>query len=81
MALTVNNEELQEVQLSEEELRLELAILFYQQERLSLGRASKFAGLNRILFQKELGKRRITTNYDQNELAHDLKVLGIDASR
>ena len=29
MALVINNKELQEVQLSEEEVRLELAILFY----------------------------------------------------
>lgn len=79
MALIIKNEELQEVQLSEEELRLELAVLFYQQKRLSLGKASKFAGLNRILFQKELGKRQVETSYDQEELSYDLKALGMHA--
>ena len=81
MALLIKTEELQEVRLTEQELRLKLAILFYQQQRLTLGKASRFAGLNRILFQKELGKREIETNYDKEELMFDLKALGIDADR
>ena len=81
MALVISNDELREMQLSEEELRFELAVWFYQQRRLSLGKASKFAGLSQILFQKELGKRQIAINYDQEELSYDLKVLGIHAGR
>ena len=77
MAQVINDKELKEAQLSENELRLEIAILLYQQQRLSLGKASRFAGMNRILFQKELGKREIAVNYDIEELDQDLTTLGI----
>lgn len=78
MALIIEDSELQAAHLTEEELRLEIAILLYQQGRLSMGRAGKFAGLNRIHFQKELGKREIPVNYDEEELEEDLKTLGIE---
>jgi len=77
MALIIEDSELQAAHLTEEELRLEIAILLYQQGRLRMGRAGEFAGLNRILFQKELGKREIPVNYDEEELEEDLKTLGI----
>ncbi len=78
MALIIEDSELQAAHLTEEELRLEIAILLYQQGRLSMGRAGEFAGLNRIHFQKELGKREIPVNYDEEELVEDLKTLGIE---
>ena len=77
MALIIEDEYLQEMNLSSEALRLEIAILLYQQQRLSLGKASKLAGLNQILFQKEMGKRKVEVNYDADEFARDLKTLGI----
>lgn len=78
MALIIEDRDLQAAHISEEELRLEIAILLYEQERLSLGKASHFAGLNKILFQKELGRREIPVNYDEEELMKDLKTLGIE---
>lgn len=77
MALVIKDRELKEIRLSADELRLEIAILMYQQQRLSLVKASKFAQINRILFQKELGKREIAVNYDIEELDQDLTTLGI----
>jgi predicted HTH domain antitoxin len=78
MALIIKDQELRAAQITEGELRVEIAILLYQQERLSLGKASKFAGLNRILFQQELGKRGVPVNYDIEALEEDLKTLGLD---
>jgi len=43
-----------------------------------MGKASEFAGMNRILFQKELGKREVPVNYDEGELERDLETLGIE---
>lgn len=76
--MIIEDSELQAAQLTEDELRLEIAILLYQQGRLSMGRASEFAGMNRIIFQRELGRREIPVNYDEVELAEDLKTLGIE---
>ena len=77
MALIIKDSELQEAHLTEDELRLEIAIMLYQQGRLSMGRASKFADMNRILLIKKLGRRQIPINYDEDELEEDLKTLGI----
>lgn len=78
MALLIEDRDLHAAHITEEELRLEIAILLYQQERFTMGQASRFAGMNRILFQKELGKREISVNYDIDDLEEDLKTLGIE---
>ena len=58
MALVIEDRDLNAAHITEEELRLEIAILLYQQERFSMGQSkSRFAEMNRILFQRELGKR------------------------
>lgn len=79
MPLVIKDEDLQAAHLTESELRLEIAILLYQKAGFSMGKASRFAGMNRILFQKELGKREIPVNYEEEELNKDLEVLGITA--
>lgn len=78
MALVIEDRDLHAAHITEEELRLEIAILLYQQERFTMGQASWFAGMNRILFQKELGKREIPVNYDIEDLEEDMQTLGID---
>jgi len=80
MALIINDKDLKTAQLSEDELRLEIAILLYEKGRFSMGQAGKFAGMNRISFQKELGRRKISVNYDMEELERDLKTLGIKSN-
>lgn len=77
MALIIEDRELQAVQMTGSQLRLEIAIMLYQQGRLSMGKASEFAGLNRLLFQRELGMRKIPVNYDEEEFGQDLETLGI----
>jgi len=77
MTLTIEGIELESLNMSMEEFILEISILLYSQKRLSMGKASQMAKMNRILFQEELGKRKIPINYDENELDIDLKTLGI----
>jgi len=77
MTLKIEGVELESLNMSKDELILEIAILLYSQERLSMGKASKMAGMNRILFQEELGKRKIPMNYDEKDLESDLLTLGI----
>lgn len=54
-------------------IRLELAIFFYKEFDLSAGGAAKFAGLSRIAFWRELGKRHIPVNYDEADARHDVE--------
>lgn len=45
--------------LSAKEVLLKVAILLFQEEKLTLGQASKMAGLHQFEFQKALAKRQI----------------------
>lgn len=56
-------------------IRLELAIFFYKEFDLSSGQAAKFAGISRIAFWQELGKRKIPIAYDETDALHDIEVI------
>ncbi|MEQ1746279.1 MAG: UPF0175 family protein [Saprospiraceae bacterium] len=62
-----------------EEIMLRLAIMLFQEEKLTLGQAADFAGLHQIQFQHELLKRKIPIHYGENEFESDLNVLKIAA--
>jgi len=53
----------------------EIAIALFQQERISLGRASKIAGMEIMSFQKLLAHRGICVHYDVEDLDQDVQHL------
>ncbi|MDY6785305.1 MAG: UPF0175 family protein [Cyanobacteriota bacterium] len=61
--------------ISETDLRTELAIALFQQERITLGTASQLAGLHQIEFQQLIASRGICVHYDLEDLEKDLKSL------
>jgi predicted HTH domain antitoxin len=61
--------------LSEAELRTELAIALFQQDRISLGSASKIAGIHVMDFQKLISDRGICVHYDVEEFQQDVQHL------
>ncbi|NJK27592.1 MAG: UPF0175 family protein [Coleofasciculaceae cyanobacterium SM2_3_26] len=63
------------LQLSEADIRTELAISLFQQERITLGTASQLAGLHQIEFQQLIASRGICIHYDIEDLEQDLKSL------
>lgn len=63
------------LQISEADLRTELAISLFQQERITLGTASQLAGLHQIEFQKLIASRNIAIHYNIEDLEQDLKSL------
>jgi predicted HTH domain antitoxin len=63
------------LQISEADLRTELAISLFQQERITLGTASQLAGLHQIEFQQLIASRGICVHYDVEDLDQDLKSL------
>lgn len=77
MALTIQDRDLQAAGLSEAQLRLEIALMLYQQRRFSIGRASKFANLHQVQFMREMARRRIAMNYDERALDEDVNTLGL----
>ncbi len=60
--------------LSEEELKLYLAIMLYKERKISAGQAAKLAGLTMSDFMYELGKHKESfTNITAEELEEELR--------
>jgi len=61
-------------EISENELRLYLAMMLYKEKKLSMGQAAKLAGLALSDFMYELGKHKIGfTNISEEELEEELR--------
>ena len=75
MSVVIPDNILQAAGISEAELKLEIAIILYQQRKLSTGKAQRLAGMNLIEFQRELASRGICVNYDVEDFQADLKTL------
>ncbi|MGB3200801.1 MAG: UPF0175 family protein [Nodosilinea sp.] len=66
------------LELTETDLRTELAVALFQQERITLGTASHLAGLHQIEFQRLISDRGIGVHYDIDDLDQDLNSLRQD---
>lgn len=53
---------------SEEALKLEIAVMLFEKERLSLRKAAALAGMHWLDFMKKLDSRQIALHYDESLL-------------
>ena len=75
MAITIPEEAVRRAGFSEEDFKIELAILLFEKYLLTFGQASELAGLSQYSFQQELGKRGLFIHYDEDDLKEDLETL------
>ena len=75
MPVTISDEVLTAAEISEAELRQELALVLFQQERLTLAQASRLAEMSQLAFQALLADRRIPIHYGIEEFREDVKTL------
>jgi predicted HTH domain antitoxin len=75
MILVVSDDIVKASGFSESELLLEIVIMLFQQDKISLGKASELLGMHRMQFQKLLADRGICVHYDVAEFQEDLKTL------
>lgn len=75
MSLIIPDEWLATTQLSEHELLQELVLLLFQQERLTLGQASTWLGIDRLSFQQLLATRQIPVHYGVEDYEADLRTI------
>ncbi len=75
MGLIIPDEILQATRMTAEELRQEIAVLLFQRDKLTLGQASRLAGMSRLPFQHLLASRQIPVHYDVTEFEEDLRTL------
>jgi predicted HTH domain antitoxin len=76
MSLLIPDEILQASRLSERELKVEIAVMLFEKEKLTLGQASRLAAMNDLEFQHLLASRRIPVHYDVDDFEQDLETLG-----
>lgn len=75
MSVVIPDEVLQSARMSADELMQELAVALFQREKLTLGQASRLAGMSRVQFQHLLASRRIPPHYDVADFEADLDTL------
>ena len=75
MPVTIPDEVLAAAHITERELKRELAVTLFQQERLTLARASALAGMSQREFQRSLADRRIPIHYGVEDFKQDLESL------
>lgn len=61
--------------LSEDQILLELVLLLFQQDKISLGRAAELLNMSQVRFQRLIASRGICVHYDVDELHEDIQYL------
>jgi predicted HTH domain antitoxin len=77
MIVEIPDQVVNQTGLSSKEILLKVALMFFQEEKLTLGQASSLAGLHQFGFQKELAKREIAVHYGEEDYERDLKTLAL----
>ncbi len=75
MSLVIPNELVQASGLSESELLQELVLLLFQQEKITLGSASRCLRITQLEFQALLASKNLGIHYDVDELHEDVRNL------
>ena len=75
MGLIIPEEVLQASHLTPWELKREIAVMLFAQDRLTLGQASELADMSQRQFLALLSSRQLPVHYDGAELDRDLETL------
>ncbi len=75
MNLVIPDDILTASDMTEADLKLEVAIVLYKREKTSAGKACEWLRLNLVEFRQELGQRGLTINYDVEDFQSDLDTL------
>jgi predicted HTH domain antitoxin len=75
MSLIIDDEVLHSAHMSAREMKREIAVLLFEQERLTLAQASRLAEMPQWQFQALLASRGIPIHYDVDDFDADLRTL------
>lgn len=75
MSLIIPDEIVKATRMSEGELKKEIAVHLFEEEKLTLGQAARLADMNYLQFQHLLASREIPVHYDVDEFEEDLENL------
>jgi predicted HTH domain antitoxin len=77
MIVEIPDQVIAQAGLSAKEILLKVALILFQEEKLTLGQAGKLAGLHQFEFQQELAKGGIPVHYGEEDFRRDLQTLGL----
>lgn len=60
---------------TEQDLKVDVAVMLYQRKALTLARAARWIGMTRLQFQKALADRNVSINYSVSDFEVDMKTL------
>jgi predicted HTH domain antitoxin len=75
MSVVIPDDILQATKMTEDELKLEIAIMLYKQQKISSGKVRAWTGLTVVEFQHQLARRGLYINYDVEDFQSDVKTL------
>jgi len=81
MSLVISDDLVKASGFTENELFLEIVLMLFQQDKISLGKASELLGLHRMQFQTLISERCICVHYDIDEFQEDLNNLDLEGLR
>ena len=76
VSIEIPREVIHTTRMTPQELKRELSVYLFQQDRLSFGKAREMAGMTVWAFQQLLGSRGIPIHYDVEDYEEDLATLG-----
>lgn len=60
---------------TEQDLKVDVAVMLYQRKALTLARSARWIGMTRLQFQKALADRNVSINYSVSDFEVDMKTL------
>jgi predicted HTH domain antitoxin len=73
--LEIPQEILDSARITVDDLKVEIAIYLYAQNRLSIGKARELAGMSLWEFRQLLASRKISPHFDVTDLEDDIATL------
>ena len=73
LVITIPEPDFKGLGKTEAEARLDLAVFFHTAWNMPPGRCATYAGVPKVVFMDELGKRKIAIHYDLASLEQDVK--------
>ncbi len=73
--MEIPREIMRSTRMTPQEMKRDLAILLFQQGKLSFGKAREMAGMTAWTFQQFLGSRGVPVHYDVEAYEEDLQTL------
>jgi predicted HTH domain antitoxin len=75
MSLVISDEIVKASGLPEDELLLEIVVMLFKMDKISLGKAAELLKMSQIRFQRLIADRGICVHYDVAEFQEDIQHL------